>query len=58
MTQRDRREYFKQYERTRKEEKTAYNQHYYQDNPTRFTENARRREQEMREFIQQLKIGL
>ena len=42
-TRENRREYFKQY---------------YRDNPTYFKERARRREQEIQEFIQQQKVNL
>ena len=42
-TPRHRREYFKQY---------------YRDNPAYFKERARRREQEIQEFIQQQRVGL
>src|SRR5689334_20954796 len=43
MTQRDRRE---------------YNRQYYQNNSAYFKERARKREQEIKEFFQQQKVGL
>lgn len=56
--QRDRREYFKKYERTRKEQKTTYNRQYYQDNSMSMLEHARKRQGQTRDFVEQLKVGL
>lgn len=55
--QRDRREYFKKYERTRKEQKTTYNRQYYQDNSMSMLEHARKRQGQTRDFVEQLKVG-
>jgi hypothetical protein len=42
----------------RKQQMSANNQRYYQVNPPYYSERARKREQEIREFIQQQKVGL
>jgi hypothetical protein len=56
--QRDRSEYYKRYERTRKEQKAVYNRQYYQDNSMSMIENARKRQGQTRDFVEQLKVGL
>jgi hypothetical protein len=38
--------------------KREYYKYYYQNNPDYFKERARRREQEIKEFVQQQKVGL
>jgi predicted PolB exonuclease-like 3'-5' exonuclease len=43
---------------TKKEKQREYNKQYYQKNHTHFKENARKREQEIQQFILEQKIGL
>jgi hypothetical protein len=40
------------------ERHSVYNKQYYQDNPEQFVDNRRKRQQEIRAFIQQQKVGL
>jgi hypothetical protein len=72
MTQRDRSEYYKQWAQTHTEERRVYNHQlhekhkqlrqaqmatYRQENPSYFKENVKNRRREIRQFIQEQKVG-
>jgi hypothetical protein len=54
----ERRQHYAKNREAVKAQMAGFNAQYYQDNSSRFAENARRREREIKEFIQQQKAGL
>jgi hypothetical protein len=58
MVQKDRREYYKQYRSTHKEQKAAYLRQYYQEHSDQYIEKTLQRQWSSREFVLQLKKEL